>query len=153
MISGNYAEGCPKIAESLALDATPGAARDLRLCDELRTGAERQARTQRAVGLTLGGIGVAALVASGIMGILAESARSSASEQCSASSGVCGPSAQSDLERFGTLRTASVGSAISGAVATGAGAIIFFTAPKAVGSAVGLAPSPQGTGVSLAARF
>jgi hypothetical protein len=102
--------------------------------------------TQRTIGLVVGGVGAAALVAGSVFGVLAISAHSSYEKDCGSNIGVpagqCnqqGVDGQSDAARKGTFSTAFF---IAGGVATAAGAVLFFAAPRrnATSTQVGIGP-------------
>jgi serine/threonine-protein kinase len=179
----DYAAACPKLAESQALAPAADTAFDLAICYQaasqlafkaasdlggIRAQEDRTAtmpslpappspsastpgQTQRTVGLVVGGAGVAGLIAGVIAGVMAKSewdqAHSAAAPNVAA--------LQGHFQSAQELSTASTISLVSGAVGLGAGAIVFFTAPKSAspGPTVGLGPAPQGTGLALAGRF
>lgn len=98
-------------------------------------------RIQRTIGLVVGGVGVVGLVVGGIFGALSMSAHSSYEQNCGsnigAPAGFCnsaGVSGESDAATKGTISTAFF---IGGAVATAAGAVLFFTAPSGPSSTQG----------------
>jgi hypothetical protein len=110
-------------------------------------------QAQRIVGLTIGGAGVAGIVAGVITGLMAKSAydRSIAPQP-----GPCALCGQSQRDSAVDLARASTISLVTGALAVGAGGIAFFTAPKSkpgAGATVGLAATAEGTGLSIAGRF
>jgi hypothetical protein len=187
MAAEEYAAACPKLAESQALDPAPDTAFDLGICYQKASQAafkvahdlarppeqgggavsapsrasapEVEAsppgQTQRVVGLTIGGAGVAGIVAGVISGLMAKSAYDNSVQSCSGN--LCGPSGVSQRNSAVDLARASNISLVTGAVALGAGAVVFFTAPKSkpgAGTAVGLGPAGDGAaGLSVAGRF
>lgn len=102
--------------------------------------------TQRTIGLVVGGVGAAALVAGGIFGGLTIAAHSDYQKDCGSNIGApanqCnqhGISGQSDAATKGTLSTVFF---MAGGVAAAAGALLFFTAPSGSTSVqVGVGPS------------
>jgi hypothetical protein len=182
----DFAAACPKLAESQALDPAPDTALDVGICYQKASqaafkvahdlaqppeqpggsasapsrasAAEAEAsssgQTQRVIGLTIGGAGVAGIVAGVITGVMAKSAWDDAMSACAAS--VCGPDGLSKYRSAVDLATASTISLITGAVAVGAGAIVFFTAPKSktgAAATVGIVPAAEGASLSVAGRF
>jgi len=183
MAAEKYDAACAKLAESQALDPAPDTAFDLGICyqrasqaafkvaEELAhvpdtvdaallatSGApapeEQDAspgKTQRTVGLIIGGAGVMGMIAGVITGLVAKSKYDAA--------GQCGSTGCS-LEAYDQSRSAvqlghiSTISFLAGVATTGAGAIVFFTAPKSkTSAAVGMAPAAEGAGLSIAGRF
>ena len=106
-------------------------------------------QTQRAVGLTIGGTGVAGIVAGIVTGLMARTAYDqlhSCAPHCSGS----------QVTSYRELATASTISALTGAAAMGAGLIVFFTAAKSTpgaGTTVGLGPTAGGAGLSVTGAF
>ena len=117
--------------------------------------AQPPGRTQRIVGLTLGGVGVAGVVAGVVSGVMAKAAYNDATSQCP--SNVCASAAAvSKRDSAMSLATVSTISFIGGVLGLGAGAIVYFTAPSAQpggGRAVGVGPATEGAGVSLFGQF
>jgi hypothetical protein len=189
----DYAAACAKLAESQALDPAADTALDLGICYQKASQAafmaaralapppERSAlsspslavapeaeapktgHTQRAIGLAIGGVGVAGLVAGVITAVMARSAAQSSYESLvspcgsgqipSGSASPCNPSAGlSQFRSAHDLATASSVSFLAGVAAVGAGAIVFFTAPKSK-TTVGMGPATEGAGLSVAGRF
>ena len=176
-----YADACPKLAESQALDPAPDTAFDLGICYQKASQAAFKAahemaqppkgggagsapalalapgpeapppgQTQRVVGLVIGGAGVVGVVTGVVTGVMAKSAHDDMSSACS--NGPCPPSALSKLSSAHDLGLASTISLITGGVALGAGAIVFFTSPTSK-TVVGLGPAREGAGLSVAGRF
>lgn len=117
--------------------------------------AQPPGRTQRIVGLTIGGVGAAGVVAGVITGLMARAAYNDATSQCVQN--VCADAAAlSRMDSARTLATWSTVSLIGGALGLGAGAVVFFTAPSAKSGAVravGVGPASEGTGLSFVGRF
>lgn len=82
---------------------------------------------QRAIGLTLGGLGIAGLAVGGYFGSRAVSEHNEAGRACA--SGPC-PEAQDANDRSKDAARTAVISATAGFVAVGIGTIVYFTAPK-----------------------
>lgn len=113
-------------------------------------------KTQRTVGLVIGGAGVVGLVTATITALMAKSAFDSASSCDSIGSSACA-SSQIDQSRSAVhLGNISTISFLTGVAAVGAGTVVFLTAPKSrsgEGTAVGVAPAAAGAGLSIAGRF
>jgi hypothetical protein len=111
-------------------------------------------QTQRVIGLVLGGAGVTAMVVGVIASILAKEKYDASTQGCIGN--VCSTGSGVDdrvsAMRLATAATISLG---AGALATVAGTIVFFTAPKAraSGLSVGFGPITQGGGLSVGGRF
>jgi hypothetical protein len=115
--------------------------------------APRPGHTQRVVGLAIGGVGLAGIVAFVITSVMAKSALDDAIPRCTTG---CPPLNASQFAYAHDLVTASSVSLITGAAALGAGAIVFFAAPTSKaspGSAVGFGPAAEGAGLAVAGRF
>jgi hypothetical protein len=113
-------------------------------------------QTQRVVALTIGGGGVAGIVVGVITGLMAREAYDQARASCVVGSNLCAPSGVSQIHSAQDLAAASTISFLTGAAAVGAGAIVFFTAPKSkplAGARVAVAPATQGAGLSVLGRF
>ncbi len=102
--------------------------------------APNDGHTQRTIGLVVGGVGAASVIAGAVFGGLSMSAHSSYEQNCGSSigapAGECnaqGVSGQSDAATKGTLSTVFL---VGGGVALAAGAVLFFTAPKATPASV-----------------
>lgn len=110
---------------------------------------------RRLAAYILGGSGAASLVVGGVMGGLALGAKATAKGHCGDGIGLKDPSAcdQTGLDAVGNARTFALGSTIglvSGAVLTGAGAVLFFTEPKSPRSSIEAhAPRITRAGVSI----
>jgi hypothetical protein len=107
---------------------------------------------QRTVGLVVGGVGVASLVAGAILGGLAIAARDNYEKDCGsnigAPAGQCnqqGIDGHGDASTKGTLSTVFF---VAGGVLAAAGAVVFFTAPSG-STQVGVGP----TGAYVSGRF
>jgi hypothetical protein len=181
MAAEDYAAACPKLAESQALDPAPDTAFDLGICyqkasqaafkaahdlarpPEGNAGAsapslalapeadtQKPGHTQRVAGLVIGGAGVAGLVAGVVTAVMSKSAMDNLSAECPGR--VCPSFAQRQIASAHNLASAADISLIGGAVALGAGAIVFFTAPTSK-TVVGMGPATEGAGLSVAGRF
>lgn len=186
MAAGDYASACPKLAESQALDPAADTALDLGICYQKASQAAFKAahdlarspeagssagsaptlalapgpeapspgQTQRVAGLVIGGAGVIGIVTALITGVMAKSASDDVRSACAGSG--CPPSTASRLAAAHDLGLAASISLITGGVALGTGAVVFFSAPKSktsTGSAVGLGPAEQGAGLAIVGRF
>jgi hypothetical protein len=117
-----------------------------------KAGAAPPGQTQRVIGITMGGVGAAGIVAGLIVGLVAKSKYDDAASACDGSA--CRDDMVS-LSRSATqLGRASTFSFLAGAAVLAGGAVVFFTAPKTADSAaVGLAPAAESAGLSIAGRF
>jgi hypothetical protein len=106
-------------------------------------GDESAGHTRRLVGLGLGGAGVVGLIVGGIFGGLTFSAWSSANGACPSHTG-CSAAALSDRANAETFGTVSDIGFIGGGVLAAGGVALYFTAPKAGPSAVGVDIRPGG---------
>jgi hypothetical protein len=108
--------------------------------------------TQRAVGLAVGGVGVAGVVLGAVFGLVASSKWSSAKTDCG---GGCGPNsvAQSEKSDASSAATISTVGLVAGAALIAGGVAVFFTAPSAsrpsAASALRLVPAPSPGGGAL----
>lgn len=111
--------------------------------------------SQRTVGLALGGVGVAGLIAGGVFGALAFSRTSAADEGCRPPDRTVCTAEAIDLgnesRMFGTISTIAF---IAGGAFGIGGAALYFTAPPH-GPSTSLVPAvgPGALGLSLAGRF
>ena len=188
MAAEKYAEACPKLAESQALDPAPDTAFDLGICYQRASQAAFETarqlagasdridaavyaplrapvldekeispgKTQRVVGLVIGGVGVAGMITGVIAGLVAKSEYDSASGGCNTGADACTQSRVDQSRSAVQLANVSTISFLTGAAAAGAGAIVFFTAPKSKGgegAVVGVGPATEGAGLSIAGRF
>ncbi|MBV8956854.1 MAG: hypothetical protein JO179_22140 [Solirubrobacterales bacterium] len=187
MATGDYATACPKLAASQELAPAPDTAMDLGLCyqkasevafkaayDLARGPAEQpavpvssaspsvsedasQGHTQRIVALTIVGAGAAGVIAGIVTGFMAKNAYDTAG-QVVAPCGACASAGVASFHSAQQLATASTVSLLLGAGALGAGALVFFLAPRPkLGAAtpvrIGFMPSTQGVSVSVARSF
>ena len=113
--------------------------------------------TQRIVGVTLAGTGAVALIVGGIFGITAKSAYDESDANCNPSTNVCtqpGIDARNDGFSQATTSTILVATGLG---LVGAGAVVFFTAPKSHGKSGRSTQAPQigfgPTGFSLRGSF
>jgi hypothetical protein len=108
---------------------------------------------RRTVALVVGGVGVAGVAAGAVFGILASSAKSDYEAHCGSSihqpAGACDSTGISGHQDASTKATLSTAFFVGGGVLVAAGAVVFFTAPKAAGTSVGVGPGS----VTLAGRF
>ncbi len=88
---------------------------------------------RRLIGMTMGGVGLLSMVVGGVFGALTMAKKGEQVEAC-ASTETCTPSgrntaldAHSAAQTFGTVSTATF---VLGGLMAGAGAVVFFTAPK-----------------------
>ena len=108
---------------------------------------------RRTAGLVVGGVGVAGIAAGAVFGVLASSAKSDYETHCGSSikqpAGACDPTGISGHQDASTKATLSTAFFIGGGVLAAAGAVLFFTAPRAAVTSVGVGPGS----VSVAGRF
>jgi hypothetical protein len=182
MATDDYGAACPKLAESQALDPRPDTALDLGLCYQRAsqaafkvsrdlapnsripvaspipaspaTEAASDGQTQRIVGWTLGGVGVAAIVTGIVTGLSAKAKDDQA--VAASNAGGCAACGQPEHNAALGLATASTVSFVVGILGVGAGAIVFFTAPKSKDGAsatLAIAPAAEGARLVFAGRF
>ncbi|MBV9946337.1 MAG: hypothetical protein JOZ69_05785 [Myxococcales bacterium] len=187
MATGDYAAACPKLAASQELAPAPDTALDLGLCyrkaseaafeaaHDLARGPSEQAaapisaaprpsesgdasegHTQRVVALTIVGAGAAGVIAGVVTGFMAKNAYDNATAACAGYG--CAPAGFASFRSAHELATASTVSLLLGAGAVGAGALVFFLAPRPKPGAtpparIGFMPSTQGVSVSIARSF
>ncbi len=108
-------------------------------------------KTQRIVGLTLGGVGIAGLITSGVFFLVAITSYSSAKSTCvMGDPNNCGPNAQADSKTAkDELNFVVPIAAAAGAALVAAGGIVYFTAPKEGGVNAGLMVYGRGAGLGL----
>jgi hypothetical protein len=104
-------------------------------------GVASRAKTQRWVGLVLGGAGIVGMGVSGAMGLVAKS-------QFNTATGESGPARHTDSVGAGGLADAATVVLVTGAVLTAAGVVVWLTAPKAP-----VAVGTNGSAVFLAGSF
>lgn len=88
---------------------------------------------RRALGLTLGGVGVAGLATGAVFGVLALNKRNDIQTACGGNIGSCtAPSGSLDLDKASERTTATVSTVafIGGALALVGGGVLYFTAPS-----------------------
>jgi hypothetical protein len=184
MAAGDYATACPKLAESQALEPAADTALDLGICyqnasqaafkvahDLARStegsggvalpapaalpDAPATGQTQRAVGLVIGGAGVAGIVVGVIASLAAKARYDDASNSCNGN--VCATaSSVEQLNSAASMARVATVSLVAGAAALAGGAIVFFTAPRPKTTSaptLGLGPAVQGAGLAVAGRF
>jgi hypothetical protein len=115
---------------------------------------------QRTVGLVTGGVGIAGLALGSVFGAMTISAWSNSKNECSASTAAQCPNhaqAVSDHDSAVSDGLVSTIAFVAGGAALVAGAVLYFTAPRATGSQVGLrvAPilGPGAAGAALGGSF
>jgi|HubBroStandDraft_1064217.scaffolds.fasta_scaffold53879_1 hypothetical protein len=112
---------------------------------------------QRAIGLTIGGAGLIGIVAGVIAAVIAKSTYDEGlNDNCGGSPSTCSPMGAALGQSAHVSATAATVLLATGTGVLGAGAIVFFTAPKSktgVRAAVALAPATVGAGVSVAGSF
>jgi hypothetical protein len=86
---------------------------------------------QRTLGLALGGVGVAAVVGGGILGLVAKGRYSDARGECTDAPSACPQSAVDQSNSAYSLATAATVTFALGVAVAASGAVVFFTAPKA----------------------
>jgi len=102
---------------------------------------------QRRLGLVVGGVGAAGLVAGSIVGGLALSAASTAKGECPTYMN-CSPQAISDRSTVSTYGTISTVGIIAGGVLLAGGVTLYFTAPKAQTPRLGMQVAPGMLGLT-----
>jgi hypothetical protein len=128
-------EGEQNRRQDIVLGTTPSAGpAPPAVAAEADRGAAPPGSTQRAVGLILGGVGVAGLALGGVFGALAISAHGSYEKSCGSNIGAppgqcnaTGVSGESDAATKGTISTIGF---IAGGVLAAGGAVLFLTAPR-----------------------
>jgi hypothetical protein len=121
--------------------------------------APHDGKTQRLLGLVLGGAGAVGLVVGGIFGVLTKTSYDHAlGSECGPSAGFanarsCTSAGVDDVHSAQSDATISTVGFLGGLALLGGGAYLYFTAPKA--QAVGLAPvvGPGNAGLSLHGRW
>jgi hypothetical protein len=87
--------------------------------------------TRRTVGLVVGGIGVAAMVAGGVFGLLSLAARNDARQSCSDVTNLCSTTDGVDARGAAILRgDVATGLIAGGAALVSAGLVVWLTAPR-----------------------
>jgi len=104
-------------------------------------------RSRRVAGIVVAAGGVLGVALGGIFGGLGFSSWSSVTSMCPSHHG-CSPAAVSDYNSAVTLSTASDVAFVAGGVLLAAGAALYFTAPKAKGTQVGVVAGPGSVGLS-----
>jgi hypothetical protein len=124
----------PEVKAPVADAASTGSA-------EAPASAPAPGKTQRVIGIVVGGSGVVAMGVSGVIAIMAKS-------QYDTATGESGPARHNDSVDAGNLADVASVVLVAGAVATAAGAVLWLTAPRAP-----VAVGTNGTGVFLAGSF
>jgi hypothetical protein len=108
--------------------------------------------TQRAIGLTVGGVGVAGVVIGAVFGLVANSKWSTAKTECGPGCGA-DSAAQKDKSDASSAATVSTVGIVAGAALVAAGVAVFLTAPSAsrpaTASALRIVPAPGPGGGAL----
>jgi hypothetical protein len=112
--------------------------------------------TRRALGITLGATGIAALAVGGVFGVLAEVTYTHSVSECGGSYVGCptliAPQAQQDRQSAVSQALVSDIGFIAGGVLLVTGATLYFTAPKATTPDVAIAPTVSINGGGLVLR-
>jgi len=110
--------------------------------------------TQRIVGVSVGGAGVAALVLGTYAGLHANSTYKEAVSACGGTTSCSSSSGLSLRNSASSWATVSTMSFLVGGAALAGGAVLFLMAPRdAQAPTVGVAPAGLGTGLSVVGRF
>jgi hypothetical protein len=112
--------------------------------------------TWRSIGLALGASGAAGLVVGGIFSLVGKFGYDHAKSECIGGDPAkgCGPQAQQDRQTANGQETVATIASVGGGVLLAAGAVLFFTAPKAAASVtVGATVANGGGGLSLRGRW
>ncbi len=114
--------------------------------------------SRRAIGLAIGGAGVAELAVGLIFGVVANSTYSHALSECAGGSAdkcssASSPQAHHDLDTAQGQATVATIASIAGGVCLAAGAAVYFTAPKAKGLEVGANAENGGMRFTLGGRW
>jgi serine/threonine-protein kinase len=105
--------------------------------------------SQRTVGLLVGGVGAVALIASGILTVVAANKNASSEDNClPAAPNQCNPAGVADRDDALNLANVATVAGIAGGVVLAGGAVLYFTAPRSEASA-----APQGLLVNLKGQF
>jgi serine/threonine-protein kinase len=105
--------------------------------------------SQRTVGLLVGGVGLVALVTSGVLTIVAAGKNSSSKDNCQPGApNQCSPAGVADRDDAKNLADVATVAGIAGGVVLAGGAAIYFTAPSGPESS-----TPQGLLVGLQGSF
>jgi hypothetical protein len=147
-------EGEKDRRELIVLTVAPAPSASLPLAEPTGAGLG----TQRVLGLTAGGVGIAAVAVGSIFGAQTFSAVSAQKKDCPTAPCQNAGAAASDHSSAVTDSSVSTAMFVAGAVLLAGGAVLFFTAPsRASHESAGLtvAPSvgPSGGGVTLQGRF
>jgi hypothetical protein len=122
---------------------------------ESASSSEDPGESRRTIAYVVGGAGIVGLAIGTIFGVMASSSASSSKNECSTSSCTNYSKSLSDYNSASTDGTISTVAFVAGGAAVAAGAILFFTAPKASSSGTGFrwqfSPSVA-TGLGLSVR-
>lgn len=109
---------------------------------------EHPGSTQRTVGLLVGGVGVAALVVSGVLTLVASGKNSDSEKHCLPNApNQCDSIGVADRDDATNLANIATVMGVSGGVLLAGGAVVYFTAPKSE------SPAPQGLMINLKGQF
>lgn len=114
--------------------------------DAIAPPSEPVGSSRRALGLTIGGVGVAGLATGAVFGVLALNKRNDIQAACGGNIGSCtAPSGSLDLDKQSerTTATASTVAFIGGALALVGGGVLYFTAPSPTSRTGQLRIGPQ----------
>jgi serine/threonine-protein kinase len=104
--------------------------------------------TQRTVGLLVGGVGVVALVTSGVLTLMASSKNSDSEKHClPGAPNQCDSIGVADRDDATNLANIATVAGVAGGVLVAGGAVVYFTAPKSE------SPVPQGLMINLKGEF
>ena len=136
----------------LAIGTAPGPTSTLPGTGPGAEGAPRSAapgtgKTQRALGIVAGTLGILGLGAGGVFGVLASSSWKTAQDECPDHTG-CSPKAMDDRSHALTEATVSTVGFIAGGVLFATGLALYFTAPRGDTPRVGLLARPGGFAVT-----
>jgi hypothetical protein len=107
-----------------------------------------------ALGLTVGGVGLAGLVLGGMFAAFAKSTDASAlSDECGGNSSACSAAGVRDGHTAHAQALASTLALVGGTLFLGAGAVIYFTAPGVARASVGTTVGAGKAGLSLNGSF
>lgn len=110
---------------------------------------EDDGSSQRTVGLLVGGVGLVALAASGVLTLVAAGKNSSSKDNClPGAPNQCNPAGVADRDDARNLANIATVAGVAGGVVLAGGAAIYFTAPSAPESS-----TPQGLLVNLQGSF
>jgi serine/threonine-protein kinase len=104
--------------------------------------------TQRTVGLLVGGVGVVALIASGVLTLVASGKNGDSEKHCLASApNQCDAIGVADRDDATNLANIATVAGVAGGVLVAGGAVVYFTAPTSE------SPVPQGLLINFKGQF